>query len=139
LCESNTRKLVIKLRSADLFMTMSEIAQKVGISRQRVHQILQKEGLSTKHKTKKCRYKCPVCGTISTWKFCSVECKRKWQLIPIICSRCGNLFTRNKYQFLNNYRHHGNALFCSKHCAGKWLAEQYQFMHSSQSRGKLSK
>lgn len=51
LCESNTRKRVIELRSVDLFMTMSEIAQKVGISRQRVYQILQKEGLPTKHKT----------------------------------------------------------------------------------------
>lgn len=45
----NTREQVRELRSANLCMTMSEIAKRVGVSRQRVFDILQEEGLPTKH------------------------------------------------------------------------------------------
>lgn len=127
LAKTNTRKQVIELRCADLFMTLSDIAKRVNISRQRVHQILLEEGLPTKHLIQKYLYKCPVCGTVSTLKFCSVACKKKWQQIQIVCSRCGKLFIRDRHQFLTNYRHHSNALFCSKDCANKWFGEEYGF------------
>ena len=92
--EPNTRKQVIELRSANLSMTGSEIAMKVGISRQRVFQILQREGLPTGHPIKKLQYQCPVCGNISPRKFCCNKCKKKWQQVPIVCTRCGKLFLR---------------------------------------------
>ena len=106
---------------------MSEIARNAGVSRQRVYQILKKEGLSAKHHIKKYQYECPVCGTSSTHKFCSYECKIKWRQIPIICTRCGKLFLRYQSQFLTDYLHHSDALFCSKECRSKWLVEQYGF------------
>jgi len=46
---SNTREQVKKLRISNLFMSMSAIARVIGISRQRVFQILQEEGSPTKH------------------------------------------------------------------------------------------
>ena len=69
---SNTQKQVIELRNANLFMTMSEIANRVGVSRQRVHQILKKEGIPTGHRIrtkqiKKILYNCPICGTVSSF------------------------------------------------------------------------
>jgi len=60
--ESNTRKRVRELCVSDLFMTMSEIGQKVNISRQRDFQILKEEGLPTKHRIRKYLHECPVCG-----------------------------------------------------------------------------
>lgn len=125
--KSDIRKQVRELRSAYLCMTMSEIAKKVGVSRQRVYQILQKDGFPTKHQhyVRKNLYECPVCGTTSEHKFCSDACKNKWQQIPVICSRCGKLFSRNRRVLLRNYRRHSRALFCSRYCIGMWLAENY--------------
>jgi len=46
---SNTRKQVIELRSTNLSMTLLEIANSIGISRQRVFKILREEGFPTKN------------------------------------------------------------------------------------------
>ena len=131
---SNTRKQIIELRLAHLSMTMSEIAKIVGVSRQRVFQILREDGLPTKHhviiEKFQYQYQCLVCGTVSPHKFCSDECKKKWQQIPVVCTRCGRLFFRNITQLLHNYRRHDKGLFCSKHCTAKWLAEIYGFKSS---------
>jgi len=124
---SDTRQKVRELRSNNLCMNMSEIASKVNISRQRVYQILREEGLPTKRYLKMTQYACAVCGTISTHKFCSDECKKKWHQIPVICTRCGKLFIRNRHQFLTNYPHFNNNLFCSRDCSSKWWAEHYGF------------
>jgi DNA-binding XRE family transcriptional regulator/endogenous inhibitor of DNA gyrase (YacG/DUF329 family) len=127
--KSDTRSRVKDLRSADLHMKMSEIAKIIGISRQRVFQILQEEELLTKQHVKKCLYACPVCGRITSHKFCSEECRKEWLQIPVICSECGNLFIRRRSKFMNSYPHHNNALFCSKKCTGKWLNKNYILNH----------
>jgi len=127
--ESETRKLVKELRSASLSMTMSEIARKTNVSRQRVFTILKDEGLPTSHQASKLFYKCQVCGNVSTSKFCSADCKKKWERIQIVCTGCGKLFTRDTQTFLKNYRHHSNSVFCSKSCAAKWIGTHHGFKH----------
>ena len=116
--ETNIRERVKELRSSDLFMTMSEIARKVDAFWQRVFQILNGRRLPT-GADKKFLYECPVCGTISAFKFCSEKCKKRWQTITIARTRCGKLFFRNRHQFFINYLHHHDGLFCSKVCMGK--------------------
>ena len=123
--KSDTRQKVRGLRSANLSMKMTEIAKIVGVSRQRVYQILQEENLPTKSHVKKFLYECPVCGKVSSHKFCSDKCKKNWLQIPVICSECGTLFIRSRKQFMNSYRYHSDVLFCSKKCTGKWLNEHY--------------
>jgi hypothetical protein len=135
--KSNTRIRVKDLRTANLLMKMSEIAKKVGISRQRVFQILQEEGLPTKQHVKKCLYACPVCGRITKHKFCCGECRKEWLQIPVICSECGNLFIRRRSSFLNSYPHHNNVLFCSKKCTGKWLNKHYASKYHFNSRAVI--
>ena len=128
--ESDTRQRVKELRMSNMFMRMSAIARLIGISRQRVFQILQEEGLPTKHLVKpvnKDQYSCLVCGKISTHKFCSDECQKKWQQIPVVCTRCGKLFFRNVHRFLANYRDHSSTLFCSRNCQSRWIGEHYGF------------
>ena len=115
---------------SNLFMTMSDIARLVGISRQRVCQILQQEGLPTRHlirQTNKYQYNCLLCGKISTNKFCSEECQKLWRQIPVVCTRCGKLFFREVHQFLANYRDHGDTVFCGRNCQSKWIGERYGF------------
>jgi len=133
--ESDSRSQVRDLRSANLLMKMSEIARIVGVSRQRVYKILQEEGLPTKHHIRKCLYKCPVCGKITSRKFCSGECRKEWLQIPVICSECGNLFIRSRRQFMNCYPNHNNVLFCSKKCTGKWLNKNYVLNNHFNRRG----
>ena len=123
--KSDTRSQVRNLRSTNLHLKMSKIAETVGVSRQRVFQILQEEGLTTKQHVRKCLYACPVCGKITSRKFCSSECRKEWLQIPVICSECGNLFIRSRRQFMNCYPNHNNVLFCSKKCTGKWLNKNY--------------
>jgi len=128
--ESDTRQRVKELRMSNRFISMSAIARLIGISRQRVFQILQEEGLPTKHLVKpvnKDQYSCPVCGKISTNKFCSNECKKQWHQIPVVCSRCGKLFFRDVHQFLANYRDHSDIVFCSRNCQSRWIGAHYGF------------
>ena len=126
----NTREQVRELRMSNLYMSMSAIARLIGISRQRVFQILQEEGLPTKHLVKpvnKDQYSCLVCGKISTNKFCSNECKTQWHQIPVVCTRCGKLFFRNVHRFLTNYRDHSDTVFCSRNCQSRWVGAHYGF------------
>jgi Helix-turn-helix domain of resolvase len=138
LMEADKRKQVKELRNNDLCIKMSKIAKIVGISRQRVYQILKEEGLPTVSKRdgttipllinkRRLSCVCPVCGKLSSRKYCSNECKNKWNEIPVICSKCGKLFFRNKRQFLSSYRKHNGLLFCSRKCNSKWLVEHYGF------------
>ena len=125
-----TRERVRELREYNLFMSMSEIGRSIGISRQRVFQILQEEGLPTKHLVKpvnKDQYSCLVCGKISTNKFCSNECQKQYRQIPIVCTRCGKLFFRDVHQFLANYRDHSDIVFCSRNCQSRWIGAHYGF------------
>jgi hypothetical protein len=127
LSKAGVRRRVKELRNSDLFMTMSEIGQRLNISRHRVLQILKDEGLPTMHRIRRYLCECPVCGATSVFKFGSKECKKQWQMIPIICTKRGKLFYRNRHQFFINYPHHNDGSFCSKICAGKWFAEHYGF------------
>jgi len=127
---SNTREQVKKLRISNLFMSMSAIARVIGISRQRVFQILQEEGLPTKHLVKpvnKDQYSCLACGKISPNKYCSNECQKQWRQIPIVCTRCGKLFFRDVHQLLANYRDHSDTIFCSRNCQSRWIGAHYGF------------
>ena len=78
---------------------MSEIGQRLNISRHRVLQILKDEGLPTMHRIRRYLCECPVCGATSVFKFGSKECKKQWQMIPIICTKRGKLFYRNRHKF----------------------------------------
>jgi transcription elongation factor Elf1 len=139
--EPNIRERITNLRKADLHLTMSEIARIANVSRQRVHQILKEEGLPTSHQIriknqiKKNLYECPVCGTLTSLRFCSEECKKKWREVPVVCTRCGKLFIRDRHQFLTNYPQHNDGLFCSKVCTGKWYGAKYGFKRHPDSIG----
>jgi len=117
----STVEAVVYLRNKSPGATLQDIACKIGVSRQRVHQILKKNNLPTRHCSQKISYECQACGNISAHKFCSVECRTKWYQIPVICTNCGKLFIRRPSLLL---RHHSEHLFCSRECKGKWNTEQ---------------
>jgi hypothetical protein len=124
----STVEAVVTFRRNSTDSTLQEIATTLRVSRQRVHQILKKHNLQTRHYAHKISYECPACGNISKHKFCSIECWKKWHQIPVICSYCGKLFTRRQAELLGHHREH---LFCSRECLGKWNAKQYGFKSRS--------
>ena len=60
---SELRNRVISLRKSDLCMSSSDIARKVGVSRERVRQILSKRKLSTSKYIQK-DFICNYCGNV---------------------------------------------------------------------------
>ena len=114
-------------RVATLFQTTvmlpTEIARELGISRERVRQLLKREGLPTSRKGL-----CSVCGNPTRR---GTECHRHrkhphtLQRVIIECHICGG--TREMYLYDYKRPRKLPFFFCSKHCYGKWLAANYGF------------
>ncbi len=77
---------------------------------------------------------CPVCGTFTRGKYCSVECSRRSCKVRVSCSECGTLFDKsvraliyfsNKKHYLTQkpYQH----FFCSAKCRGAYAGKHYGF------------
>ena len=127
---SNNR--VIELRQENPDMTLKAIGEKVGISRERVRQILKREGLTTVstngHTTsyRVPRGKCKTCGDQIGLdkeldaKYCSRACiQTKGRAISFItCYRCGKVKsapkTEAKWRAIKNEH-----TYCSRTCVTK--------------------
>jgi len=129
----STVQAVVQMRIDNPGATLQDIGDKIGVSKQRVHRILREHDLQTRHCSQKLLYECPVCGKISSHKFCSIECQKKWHQIIVECTNCGKLFTRSESELLGHYR---NSLFCSRECFGKWISERYGFKAHPENCGR---
>ena len=131
--------IVIQLRKENPDMTLKAIGEKVGITGERVRQLLKREGLPTVstngHTTsyKVPRGKCKTCGDqigldkkisynkgVRSPQYCSQECipTKAWLIEFITCYRCGTVKSasknRPKWQSIK-YKH----TYCSRTCASK--------------------
>ena len=112
-------------------LTGTAIAGQVGVSRESVRQILFKEEPATRgvRVFKYGRFICVVCGAaharqhVSSSKFyCSLECHRKQDLIPVVCDHCGCTFQGRRWDILSRLRLNPNRrLFCGRRCFGLWM------------------
>jgi len=132
----NTREQIAQLRQDNPCLTLEQIGYKVGVSRERVRQLLNKEGLPTKHHIRQ-RY-CVVCGeTIPHYNTkgntCSMKCFKKLHSVTLICTACGKEFARKVSDILDynaRLKHRGTnksrvGFFCNKKCFGRWLGMMY--------------
>jgi transcription elongation factor Elf1 len=103
-----------------------------GISRERVRQILKKEGRrssSTKRDAWAKERICPRCGEKKNSKSrtCS-KCFHEIHHVILTCSWCGTLFEQYQSQVLHKIQvHNQETFFCNKKCHGKYVAEHYGF------------
>ena len=103
-----------------------------GISRERVRQILKKEGRrtsSTKRNTSPERFVCPRCGKekTSTSKFCH-QCFHDLHNAFLTCTWCGKLYEVNQSLIIHKInKHNQNIFFCCKRCNGLWVAKNFGF------------
>jgi hypothetical protein len=123
--ETNRQK-VVRLRKTNPCLTTTSIGNEVGISRERVRQILKSSGLQTRKYYK--RYVCNNCGEkiipsaeYNSKLFCSRECHDAFYEFSVECAMCGKLFTITN-QYINrrlqpSSRYNGlDKIFCSKLC-----------------------
>ena len=119
---------IIDLRQKNPKMTLADIGRIVGLSRERVRQILVRHGLSTKAFRPKPF--CPLCGkpSLRALKTSCLECKakRKWVYLP--CDHCGRAVKKSRLlreRQMKDPRYTNKRTFCNKACMGQWLGANY--------------
>jgi len=100
--------------------TLREIGAVLGISFQRVHQLMQSYGIP-RRKAK--IWFCKVCGQPILKRgrrvFCSPECRKRYHWVLLVCDYCGRVFWRRRAQFRasNPKRGYtGKRFYCSREC-----------------------
>ncbi len=136
------QEAVIAIRVKNPCATLENIATPLGITRERVRQILKGHGLPTTHwKPKKPEYVCFNCGTITHRKssLCSPKCRHEYCNPLVECYNCGNLF-RKRQSYLKRQaidpRYTKKRDFCSLKCNGIIIGIEYGFVaHPENRRG----
>jgi len=122
---------IIRLRQEHPHWTGARIASELGISRQRVNQVLLEAGIRTK-RIAPCRF-CKRCGTklseSNLREFCNDVCKKEYSNVPLICSECDTLFWRRISSMLvypfneKTSTRNKKYIFCTKQCQGRFLGK----------------
>ena len=122
------RENVVASKAKNPCFTLQQIADECGgISRERARQILKSEGLNTRsikyHKTYICNYcKKEFEGYRKLPRmFCSMECRKNYNRVEIICDGCGILFERKVSEVVRDFSgySYGHS-FCSRECMTNW-------------------
>jgi len=128
---------VIRARRNNPCATQLQIANRYGITRERVRQILKEAEKPTA--AYKQIYLCPSCGKeLPSEKqlrarqgkvtFCNKQCRYDYGHIKVACDYCGNLKEYRVGELISHIRTGNtkhNHFFCSRVCQGKWLGENY--------------
>jgi len=134
----SNRTKVIELRVNNPCWSATHIAEMVGLSRERVGQILRGNGLPTTSvqygKKYKVEMECNHCHKKFQGDrhslFCSLKCVSDYHRVDLVCEICGVVFKRRYGEIRSRYcegRDTTDHIFCSKKCQGKWLATTYGF------------
>ncbi len=122
--------LLIGLRKTQPCATLRELAAQTGVSRQRVHQLLAREGQPTRHQHQY-KHLCAVCGKRLTRTPTTGRCRRcqkAYNRADIPCAECGKLVSRRLAQIVNNARCGGHGrVFCDRVCFGRWIGKNKGF------------
>ena len=124
-------KAIIEIRKRNPCMSSTDIAKILHISRERVRQILSKEGLSTRSIRYKLVRTCPQCGDSKhpDRKLCS-ECREKNRLdkyIQVSCTNCGTLYSKSISRLITETNRGYQHFFCGTKCFGAWAGNTYGF------------
>ena len=101
-----------------------DIAKKFSISRQRVHQILKRNGVNTTQELQDRRMQsmgyCLNCYKLipPKRKFCNTECFSAFHRIPVKCANCGKVFSKPLSQV-----EEGQADCCSSECKYTYIGK----------------
>lgn len=104
----------------------SQIASELGVSRERIRQLLHALNLPTRIK----KYRpCRECGKLFPTKkgkkkaFCSLECRRASVYIKTRCAACGLEFEASKNVLKTKLKLGYKHFFCSRSCSRKFIGK----------------
>jgi hypothetical protein len=131
-CGENFKK-AIELRKATPCLTLQQIGDKLGVTRERVRQLLNKGEMPTKHYHYNSKLHCAKCGKKLFAPSKSGLCQGCWAspLVPLICDQCGKLFYRRQLRILNPRQPH-TGFYCSKQCYGVHFGTHYGGGHKKE-------
>ena len=109
---------ILRLRKKFPLLPSNQIAQQVGVSRQYVSTILQKNELSTSTPRIKKLKECLRCRELHSnrQRFCSSDCRFKYNQIWVTCSFCHVEFYRARHVIDNRQRAGYNKIYCGRQC-----------------------
>ena len=99
---------IVRLRHKYPLMSNAEIGRQIGVSRNYVREVLQKNDLITRVPIKKHTKYCEICSIpIPTWKkypVCSSKCRFLYFRIKVTCSYCTSDFYLMRGEVAQRYR-----------------------------------
>ena len=140
---ATVRDLVIQKRIANPYATTPQIASEVGVTKERVRQILVSENLPTRYR--KPSYVCNNCGNKFPFNsrksrlFCSSECRKEYYQATLRCDACGKLFTLGYSVLKTRVKSASQHFYCSLACKGAVIGRDYGFRAHPENRKTLSK
>jgi len=121
-----SKDLILHIRNVHPTISTKNLSVILGLSRQRVDQILKKNNLPTNTRNDKsasCEYCHNPC--VKPRKYCSRECLSNSRKLDFTCEECGIIFKRGvtyaNMRVVRNYKH----TWCSKQCQGKSLGRKH--------------
>lgn len=110
-----SQELVKNIREKNSTATASEIGHALGISRERVRQLLKKLNLPTHHDHQ--TNACLVCGEPRGYntKFCSHTCQFSYSRVNLQCPACNKSFSIRKSDWIRRVKLNKN-IYCSHRC-----------------------
>lgn len=126
----STQTEAIRLRQENPTWTLQQIGDVVGVSRERVRQVLKKNSIQTIHYIEK-PY-CKNCGNPAKprRKFCGPKCRYDYGQVEIVCIVCGVKKQRSTAWYNRmlkdpSYTGNGSRVFCSKKCFGYYAGKNW--------------
>ena len=114
---------IVRLRHRFPLMSNAEIGRKIGVSRNYVREVLQKNHLITRVPRKIHTKYCEICGIpIPIWKrnpVCSSKCRFLYFRIRVTCTYCRVDFYLKRGELSQRYRRGYNNIYCSQSCFRK--------------------
>lgn len=124
-----TKNKVSELRQENPEMKAIDIAKRVGVSRERVRQILIDLGLPTNFNKpvfcKSCGVRIDSRGSTGFCQKCYLEALHETHWATLICDGCGKEYELRLSVI--SRRQHNKHHSCSNKCKGSWFGKKYGF------------
>ena len=118
---THTAAHLIELLTDTPTLTNVELADTLGVTRQRISQLRRHLNLPTVPSRKISWHPCRRCGKLIRARnmYCNRVCQ--YDRVPLTCETCGETFYRSKRVVAMNKARNAQHIWCSKQCQGTWF------------------
>lgn len=118
---THTAAHLIELLTDTPTLTNVELADTLGVTRQRISQLRRHLNLPTVPSRKISWHPCRRCGKLIRARnmYCNRVCQ--YDRVPLTCETCGETFYRSKRVVAMNEARNAQHIWCSKQCQGTWF------------------